>query len=579
MLAFYNIVFVLLAAQLLVIASPVPPAPSSSSPPSPVTPLSPILPINVGHIQEKLQNIACIIPLLRIFLCLNQGSNQVSVNTPLGAAKGVLTTPGVARFVVRYATAPRWNAPQPVQAWSIPNNDPTALPPGCSQDESFGFAASYSEDCLFAILYVPASLQTLLSGGIPTMVWIHGGSFIVGSATASGLDASKLAEATQSIVAVVQYRLGALGLIPPPSLGGSTNLAVKDVVQSLKFLQGVIPSFGGDPAKITIAGQSSGASMVRALLGVPTANSLFRSAIIESDPMDFGFLKPSSLTNLQNALFSSLSCSTTDTSCLNALPASAFVQAQNIIMNNGANIDPAAGQFEPIRPIVDGSFLATSQDGNSFPSTHKPLLITTVKNEAGLPIGGAYSQPQAVSTYTTNINNTLPDGRGSLILNSNFYASPATADGDAVRVALDTFYTDYFYRCPSLFFARTWSSLGGTVYTGLFVKGATYAGNQYVSYCLGKVCHQDDIYILFGTTPSPTPDQTALTKEIQARWGAFIHNANPNPIPNLYAQWAQATPSDTHTLQLGGSGEAAPGGCTPGFWGDTVKFDWEVYGQ
>ena len=66
---------------------------------------------------------------------------------------------------------------------------------------------------------------------------------------------------------------------------GTTNLAVKDVVNSLKFLNNVVPSFGGSASKITLAGQSSGANMIRALLAVPSASSLFRSAILQSDPM------------------------------------------------------------------------------------------------------------------------------------------------------------------------------------------------------------------------------------------------------------------------------------------------------
>jgi carboxylesterase type B len=73
-----------------------------------------------------------------------------------------------------------------------------------------------------------------------------------------------------------------LGFMPPD---GNTNLAVKDVINALKFLKKVVPSFGGDSAAITVAGQSSGATLIRSLLAVPSASSLFRSAIIQSDPM------------------------------------------------------------------------------------------------------------------------------------------------------------------------------------------------------------------------------------------------------------------------------------------------------
>ena len=67
--------------------------------------------------------------------------------------------------------------------------------------------------------------------------------------------------------------------------GSITNNAVKDTMNALRFLQKVGPSFGGSASKITIAGQSSGANMLRALLATPSASSLFQSAILESDPM------------------------------------------------------------------------------------------------------------------------------------------------------------------------------------------------------------------------------------------------------------------------------------------------------
>lgn len=67
--------------------------------------------------------------------------------------------------------------------------------------------------------------------------------------------------------------------------GSITNNAVKDTMNALKFLQKVVPSFGGSSSRITIAGQSSGANMVRALLATPSASSTFHSAILESDPM------------------------------------------------------------------------------------------------------------------------------------------------------------------------------------------------------------------------------------------------------------------------------------------------------
>lgn len=73
------------------------------------------------------------------------------------------------------------------------------------------------------------------------------------------------------------------------SPNGETNLAVNDVINALKVLTTVVPKIGGSASKITIAGQSSGGTMVRALLAIPSAQSLFRSAILQSDPMVTSF--------------------------------------------------------------------------------------------------------------------------------------------------------------------------------------------------------------------------------------------------------------------------------------------------
>lgn len=73
-----------------------------------------------------------------------------------------------------------------------------------------------------------------------------------------------------------------LGFLAP---NGNLNLGLKDVVTAMQFLHKVLPSFGGNPSKITLAGQSSGGTMIRALLAAPSAASLFQSAILQSDPM------------------------------------------------------------------------------------------------------------------------------------------------------------------------------------------------------------------------------------------------------------------------------------------------------
>ncbi|KAF8201777.1 Alpha/Beta hydrolase protein [Pholiota molesta] len=426
-------------------------------------------------------------------------------DTPLGTANGVLDPQGAYRFSVKYASAARW-APSTVvtlglcRTLLLTRNGATnssSLPLACPQDVLD--PSAYTEDCLSMVIYVPPSLT--VGSTAPTLVWIHGGSFVIGSATGPGLDGSKLAIATNSIVAVIQYRLGALGYMAP---NGQTNLALKDKVNALRFLKKVVPAFGGSASKITLAGQSSGANAIRALLAAPSASSLFRSAILQSDPMNYGH---------------GLGCGTNAT-CLNAL-------SLDDLANNAFNLDPAAGLSEPIRPVLDGSFLTSPLDSTApFPTVNKPLLVTSVLNEAG----------------------------------------PAIYGGNQIFCRKTHPWTDYLWRCSGWTFSRNWVQHGGT-------------GNDQVPFCTqpGVVCHQDDIEIVFGTVLNPTSAQSALTTEMQKRYQAFLATGNPNVagVPT----WTAAGTTDVHPLVLGGSGEVAVGACVPTFWGQNATYDYQFFDE
>ncbi|KAF9013942.1 Alpha/Beta hydrolase protein [Cyathus striatus] len=445
------------------------------------------------------------------------------------------------------------------------------MPPACPQP--FVDDSAFDEDCLSIILYVPPSLT--LTSAAPTFVWIHGGSFIMGSASAAGLDGSKLAIQTNSIVAVIQYRLGALGFLAPD---GTTNLGVKDALNALKFLQQVVPAFGGSTSKVTIAGQSSGGTMIRALLAAPSASSLFRSAIIQSDPMDFGFLSPSTQQTLQSTFLGLVSCDQSDTSCQNSLSLDDILDAEVSVFLGAPSFAPAAGSAQPMRPVFDGSFITSPLDSTApFPPVSKPLIITTVAQEAAFAIYGSQDLNPINQTELTNqCVETFGAQRAATVLASSFY-QPVPTDGGDGRVQLQLMGTDYLWRCSSWTFARSWAQNGGSVYVGEYVVGASYPGNEAAEICTqpGIVCHQDDIEIVFGTTSNPTSAQSTLTGQMQQRYRAFLSTGNPNTsgVPT----WTAAGSSDVHPLVLGGSGEVAVGACTPSFWGSEVQYDYQFF--
>ncbi|KAH7343287.1 Alpha/Beta hydrolase protein [Rhizoctonia solani] len=460
------------------------------------------------------------------------------------------------------------------------------MPPMCPQP-NVG-ASSYSEDCLYSVIYTPVPSPSMFNN-VPVLVWIHGGSFEVGSASGAGLDGAALAKATNSIVVVPQYRLGALGFIPPSSLSGNSNLAVRDVITCLQFTRQVIPSFGGDINQITVAGQSSGGHMVRALLATPSASGLFKYAAIHSDPVNYGFYKPETVTALQTQLYTNTSgplAACADLACQQSVAVSDIISAQQDMRSKVMGMYPVTNSGSPMRPFHDGQLLQYTLTGNSFPPTNelKPMLIMTVKEEAAAIVGWNLPAGYPDSYFAGTVSVLYDDDRTSKIVSSGDYnpdsygVQAGYPDDDKTRTAIAQLMTDGYWRCPSWTLSRSWASKGGKVYTGEFQVGATYPSNQGNSMCVGRVCHEDDIYILFGTTPSPTSAQTALTQELQARYSSFIRSGVPNPSSGSYATWTQSGSTDVAALKLGGTGTRAAEACDPSFWGSQVLYDYQVYG-
>ncbi|KAI0273462.1 alpha beta-hydrolase [Gloeopeniophorella convolvens] len=523
------------------------------------------------------EKLLCTLHLLPRALCPRQSSSGNSVSTPIGTAQGTSPNNGAVRFAVKYASAQRWQNPVVATAWDLPNgsSDPTALPLACAQTDLD--PSQFSEDCLSMLLYVPTTLTS--SSKVPVFLWIHGGSFIHGSATGPGLDGTNLAKATDSIVAVVQYRLGALGFNSPD---GRTNFAVQDIAASLQFLNKVIASFGGDASKITVAGQSSGANMIRALLAAPSISSLFQSAILHSDPMDYGFLASSVQSELQDFFNQQINCSATDNACINALSLGTVLYASDALYNNGFNVDPSATQEQPMRPVRDGSLITTSLDSTTpFPHVSKPIIVSTVLNEAGPAIYGQFDSPMTASFFQEVVDGTFEEPRASNLLDSPDYQVPTLADGQEAdaRVQLQQMGTDQIFRCATWTFARNWAQNGGTAFVSQYTVGATYPDNQGLDYCTepGVVCHEDDIMI-FGTVTNPSSAQSSLISEVQARYKAFLLTGNPNPSGSGLSNWSPATNGNFLAHQLGSSGSTVVGACTTNFWGTSaVPYDYQVF--
>jgi para-nitrobenzyl esterase len=188
---------------------------------------------------------------------------------------------------IPYAAAPkgelRWKPPQPRKAWSEPLSCFNA---GyvCPQDtKRFPVYGSMDEDCLNLNIWSPEKQ----AGPCPVMVWLHGGGFGTGAGSLPPYDGSYFAS-LGIIVVTLNYRLGVLGFLAHPELtaesgnNSSGNYGIMDQIFALKWVRDNIANFGGDPANVTIFGESAGGASVIALMSSPQTAGLFHRAIAQS---------------------------------------------------------------------------------------------------------------------------------------------------------------------------------------------------------------------------------------------------------------------------------------------------------
>lgn len=225
--------------------------------------------------------------------CVSNGPESAGpvVRIGLGRLQGA-TLDGVERFLnIPYAAAPigerRWRAPSAAPAWTG-IRDAASMGPACPQPlrpaiVAGGVADRQSEDCLQLNIWRPRGAREL-----PVIVWIHGGAHVIGSGTFPIFDGANLAR-QGAIVITINYRLGLLGYFAHPALTAEApadaplgNYGMMDQLAALRWVKENVAAFGGDPARVTVMGESAGAIGIAALLANPRAKGLFAQAIVQS---------------------------------------------------------------------------------------------------------------------------------------------------------------------------------------------------------------------------------------------------------------------------------------------------------
>lgn len=320
----------------------------------------------------------------------------------------------------------RWKAPQPVKPWTGVR-ETKQFGPRCMQLNVFGdmnFRANgMGEDCLYLNVWTPAKTG---KEKLPVLVYFFGGGFIAGDGSEPRYDGESMA--TKGIVAVtVNYRLGVFGFMSHPELTkespnrASGNYALLDHTAALKWVKENIAAFGGDPAKVTIAGESAGSIAVSAQMVSPLSKDLIAGAIGESGSV-LAALAPVPLAQgeEQGTKFASM-VNASNLAALRAIPAQQLLEA-------------AGKQGVPrFTPTIDGYFFPENPVAmfNAGKQAKVPLLAGWNSEEQGARSVLQRDEPTKAN-FEKAVRRLYPNDADAILKE---YA-PAT-DADVLQAATD----------------------------------------------------------------------------------------------------------------------------------------------
>ncbi|MEC3948012.1 carboxylesterase/lipase family protein [Sphingobium sp. HWE2-09] len=323
-----------------------------------------------------------------------------------GALRGAVDNGVVAFKGIPFAAPPvgdlRWRAPQPVARWQGVR-DASQYGHDCMQlpfpSDAAPLGTPPSEDCLYMNVWKPQGAKSKL----PVMVWIYGGGFVNGGSSPPTYAGDALARQGVMVVSF-NYRLGRFGTFAHPALtkadadgGLQANYGYMDQIAALKWVRANIAAFGGDPANVTVIGESAGGMSVHALLTSPMVQGLFQKAVIQSGgPMPMGDATLAAAEQVGAAFGQKKGIAPGDPDALaklRALSAVAVVDGLNLAALF------AAGPRMHSSPIVDGRIavdsLAAYQAGRF---AKVPVMIGATSDDIGGPSGamitGARSMAQ-----------------------------------------------------------------------------------------------------------------------------------------------------------------------------------------
>ena len=485
-----------------------------------------------------------------------QQNLSLQVKTDNGIVEGKMQGTTRAYLGIPYAAPPvgelRWKAPAPAKAWAGVR-PATEFGARCMQGNIFSDMVfrdpGPSEDCLMLNVWTPAKDA---KAKLPVMVWIHGGGFVAGASSEPRQDGAKLSE-NGVVVVSMNYRMGIFGFFELPELmaesgrNSAGNYGLLDQVASLEWVKKNIAAFGGDPANVTIFGESAGSFSVSELMASPLTKGLFHRAIGESGA-DFP-TRATAATSLEqtakdNAEYAKKVLGSDVLKDLRAIPADKLLETVS---------KPGAERRGPGMVVVDGYFL---------PRAVKEIFAAGQQNDVPLLAGWNHDE-----------------GSGAILS-----AKPPLTAASIKELGTKEFgakAAEFFklYRAESDAEAvRSWEDFAGDRFIGFgtwkWIEAAATMGKKPVYRYRFDLAPPDDpsreagmgafhsceIEYVFGTLEWRIPDRwrgedKALSEQVRKYWTNFARNGDPNGTG--LPKWPMYKPSgDPEVMYLNATSKA-----------------------
>jgi para-nitrobenzyl esterase len=460
-----------------------------------------------------------------------QAGDRPQVAIDSGVVVGTDDGGGFSFKGIPYAAAPtgelRWMPPALPKPWSEAR-DASNFGPICPQPKRPGMTFitgefAQSEDCLSLNVFAPKVAKRA-----PVMVWIHGGAHRFGSSASPGYDGTHFAR-DGIILVSLNYRLGILGYFAHPALTKAAapdaplgNYGDMDQIAALKWVQANIAKFGGDPANVTVFGESAGGSSILHLLATQSARGLFAKAIVESGG---GWFEPSSLAAKESE--------GADFATGAGLPGTqaTLAQLRALPVDKTFEIPPKLG----FGPFVDGRLVketptAAFANGDAI---RVPLMIGSNSFEASLM--RSFSIPSSAFT-----SRATPDIRAA-------YKSDSASE-DSLAQAL---FTDFIMGAPARWIAeQASSSVPSYLYHFSYVvsvRRAKEPGAAHGSEIAYVFETGGDLAARYGITL--TDEDRAMEKLVHSCWVGFARTGKPDCAGGLV--WPAYSRSSDTLMEFG----------------------------